>query len=349
MKAGMIMRTIKGSRLIALTLIVIAQLSGCGGEEAENPIVPSGEVPDLLASMPDEQYLALGYLDFQRAVKSEIGQYLLTRYSLYTGLLQLATGINLANDFQEIAFAVRFNDPAYPNFVRAFPVILAVRTNLTPERIIKAARISNFEKYVFEESDVYRYEAQLPLGLTKLEGVVLLASPEQGLIAVSTSRELLESYLQAWNGQGATLGTGGKMAEVLDRLDKRVPGWMAVSHTEESRSLLKWLADFDECLVSLDITDSLDLLCVMDFPSKEDAEESFKYFEFNKRQLENLISKSGDDETSRAMAASAGFMLKFDARASVDLAIYSATFDREWLDQLIEPGSSEPATEMEGQ
>jgi hypothetical protein len=93
------------------------------------------------------------------------------------------------------------------------------------------------------------------------------------------------------------------------------------------------LAGFDDCLITLETGENLSVLCVMDFAGTEQAEESFKHHEFTRERLERFKEKAEQDGSFDALAndASLRFMLAFEARRSVDLVIYSAEFESEWL------------------
>ena len=338
-------------RLFALILstVLVTSLSSCGGEDGDNPIEAGGEVPALLASLPDEDYIAVGYADVSRLLGSRIGGELLERFSLF-GMMFAAQGVNLKEAVSEVALAVDFEARAYPNFYRALPLIVAVRTSLTPEAIKMILRVDEaVESFELGGVEVLRYEASMPQ-MPSMSGSGFLAFPEEGLAVATTSRSMLEGYFEVRGDRTKGIGAA-KSKPLLDRADKRMPAWLAMRHSDESRDLLSWLAGFDDCVVAVHAADTLRILCVMDFPDAEAAEEAIKYFDFTRREMEKFKEKAKDSETYEKLTADAtlNFMLAFTARRSVDLAIYSAEFDSAWFAKLGAPEAPEPEAEPEGE
>ena len=324
-------------------------LASCGGEVADNPIEPGGDVPGLLASLPDGNYIAVGYADVGRLLGSRIGDELLERFSLF-GMMLAAQGVNMKDAVSEVALAVGFEARAYPNFFRALPLITAVRTSLAPEAIKGMLRVGEaVESFELGGVEVMRYEASIAQ-MDSMSGSGFLAFPEEGLAVATTSRDLLEGYFEVRGGRQKGIGAT-QSKPLLDRADKRMPAWMAMRHTDESRDLLAWVAGFDDCIVAVYADEALRILCVMDFADAEAAEEAIKYFDFTRSEMEKFKERARDKETYEKLAADAtlNFMLAFKARRSVDLAIYSAEFDSEWFAKLGAPEEPEPAPEPEGE
>ncbi|HUX07816.1 MAG TPA: hypothetical protein VMX35_10945 [Acidobacteriota bacterium] len=318
--------------ILLLSLVAAAlPLVGCGGETARNPIEPGGEIPPLLATMPDGDYLAVGYLDIDRLVSSDIGRQLLDRLSL-ANLMLAAQGIDLRHGFHELSFAVGFVGRAYPNLVRALPLIAVLRADIKPETVLTMLQAGETERFEAGGTEVIRFQINTPQMGSLISGAGFVAFPREGLIVLSTSRKMLERYVERGNGVESGIG-GAKSAAMLARADKRVPGWMVLRHSAESRSLLQMLAGFDDCIISLDAGEVLEILCVMDFPSVDGAEESIKYFDFLRRQLESFKEKAEAEKGYEKLAGdiSLNFTLAFKAERSADLAIYSARFDSEWF------------------
>jgi hypothetical protein len=317
--------------LYLISAVVVLILTGCGGETARNPIEPGGEVPPLLTTLPDGEYLAVGYLNIDRVTASEIGKELLQRFSL-VNLMLAPQGINLGKSFHELAIAVAFEGRAYPNFIKALPLIAVLRADIKPDVILSMLKGEETESFELAGQEARRIQIDVPQLGGVLSGAAFVAFPEEGLTVLSTSRDLLEKYFERRSGGGQGIGGSGT-ATMLARADKRVEGWMVLRHSDESRSLLEMLAPFEDCIISLRADKAFEVLCVMDFASGDQAEESIKYFDFTRRQLARLKENAEKEKGYEKLAndASLNFMLSFEAERSADLAIYTARFDREWI------------------
>jgi hypothetical protein len=335
----------KTPALYSLVLCCLALLPGCGGEAAHNPIEPGGETPALLATIPDGEYLAVGYIDIDRLVGSEIGKEVLKRYALLN-MLMAAQGIDLGKSFHEVALAVGFEGRAWPNFIKALPVIVLLRADIKPELVISALGGGEVEIFQLSGHEVRRIQLDVPGLGGAAGGAAFLTFPQAGLTVLSTSQELLKRYLER---QAGGEGIGGlKSASMLARADKRAEGWMVLRQSEESRDLVMFLAGFDDCIISLKAAEALEIVCVMDFSSAEAAEESIKYYDFTRRQLERFKEKAERDEDYKKLAddASLNFMLAFTTERSADLAIYSARFHKEWFTKFGNINLRQPTAEQ---
>ena len=316
--------------LVAACLLFI----GCGGETARNPIEPGGEIPPFLATLPNGEYLAIGHLDIDRLVGSEIGQELLDSLSL-ANLMLAAQGIDLRHGFHELAFAVGFVGRAYPNLVRALPAIAVLRADIKQETLLTLLQAGETETFRIGVNEVIRFRIDIPRMGNLISGAGFISFPQEGITVLSTSRDLLEQYLEHRDDGAEGIG-GSKSAAMLARADKRVPGWMVMRHSAESRNLLQMLAGFEDCIISVDAGEALEILCVMDFPTADAAEESIKYSEYTRRQLERFKEKAEADQDYEKLAGdiSLNFILAFEAERNADLAIYSARFYSEWFSRI---------------
>ena len=319
---------------LALAVVILfLWLDGCGGETAVNPIEPGGKLPALLAALPDGDYVAVGYLDIDRLAGSEIGRELLGKLAP-AKLLLAPMGIDPDTSFHELALAVGFEGRSYPNFYRSLPLIAALRADIPPAVIKGLLPAGETETFEIDGKEVTRYQVSFKGIAGSMGGAAFLSFPEEGLALFSTSLDLMEGYFKVRSGNAPGIGGEGT-AGLLARADMRAAGWMALRHSDESRSLLRMIAGFDDCIISLTAAKTLKILCVMDFPGAEEAQEAIKYFEFTREELQSFKQKAAKDENEKyrsvAKDASLNLMLAFKAQRSADLAIFSAEFDSDWF------------------
>ena len=310
----------------------------CGGE-IESPIEPGGEIPELLASLPDGEYLAFGFLNIEEVLDSEFGLYALSRLAVFDLMLQ-GSGVNL-RDFHELAFAVAFESRAHPNPLRSLPLIVALRADVDLEAIEMWLSSAAHETFELEGTVVHSYRGRLPTGGRPLEGAAFVAVPSIGCVILSTSLELLEGYFAVRAGRQAGISAGGAMGGLLATADKRVPGWMALRHSEESRSLLNWLAPFDDCVISLTADEELRVLCVMRFEQERDAEEAVESFEISQREMGRYLPREPAVGPELAGVAVTKFLLELDGSQRGRLAIFRGEYSRDWVAGLLSPSENE--------
>ena len=323
--------------LFILSIAAVASVF-CGGG-IESPIEPGGEIPELLTTLPDGEYLAVGFLNIEEVLDSEFGRYALARLAVFDLMLQ-GSGVNL-RDFHELAFAVAFESRAHPNSLRSLPLIVVLRADVDPETVEMWLSAAARETFELEGTVVHRYRGRLPTGGRPLEGTTFVAVPSSGYVVLSTSLELLEDYFDVRAGRRAGIGAGGAMGGLLATADKRVPGWMALRHSEESRSLLNWLAPFDDCVISLTADEELRVLCVMRFEQERDAEEAVESFEISRREMGRYLPRERAMGPELAGAAVTEFLLELEGSQRGRLAIFRGEYSREWVAGLFSPSENE--------
>lgn len=323
----------------ALTLLILL-LAGCSQPTGENPIIPGGEVPELLAGLPDLEYLAIGYLNLDKLFASEIGNSLASHPLLNIALMALSARaqvpLKLEEQFHEIAVAVRFNPDAYPNLYPALPTICLARVDLSGDDVRKLLGGGEAEPSTIDGVQVLSYSGNLPMLAQNIGGTTFVASLEDGLVVVSTSKTLMEEYFAARRGDAAAMGKGGLSADLLARADKRVTGWLVMRHSGESRTLLKGMLEtFDDCLLSLDAGEELKITCVVDFAEESNAREMVTSFQLGQKELKQLKTGEGSGPERAAIDAGAELFSRIRSRQSVDLAIFEAELSLETINKLI--------------
>ena len=327
--------------LFVLSFALIA--CACCSSGSESPIEPGGEIPELLASLPDGEYLAVGFLDIGEVLDSEVGRYALARFAVFDLMLQGA-GVSL-RDFHELAFAVAFESRAHPNLLRSLPLIVVLRADVDLGAVERWLPLAGRETFELEGSVVHRYRVRLPTGGRPLEGAAFVSVPSSGSVVLSTSLELLEDYFAVRAGRRAGIGAGGAIGDLLATADKRVPGWAALRHSEESRSLLDWLAPFEHCIISLAAGEELRVLCVMSFEQERDAEGAVESFEIGRREMGRYLPRERSVGAELAGAAVVEFLLELEGSQRGRLAIFRGEYSREWLAGLFAPSRSGTAAE----
>lgn len=337
-------------RLFLLSSVIASALfhAGCGGEAAENPIVAGGELPSLVAGLPEGDYLAVGYLDAKRALDSAFGRFLLdkiaTRFPLVTPFLG-----GLTASPAEAAFATRFDAGPYPKLYEALPTILVARIDLDPNLLLLAMRAGDVESFEMEGIEVRSYDAALPV-MPNAGGRAFIAKPEGGLLVLATSRKLLEEYLQVRKGSRSGLSAGGAMSGLLKRADKTAPAWLAARQTPETRAHLKILPPFEELLAAGTVDDSLNLLWVFDFEQVKDAENYVKTYQFTRHQMQRSIEKF-KGKLGEEIARSEEFFSRMEASREGNLAVFRFELTEELASFFFEPApeTESPATPAPGE
>ena len=309
-------------------------LAGCSQPTGDNPIVPGGEVPELLAGLPDDEYLMLGYLDIDELLASEIGRSILR--NPLVGLAFNMIKLDPEKQLHELAFAVQFNADAYPNLYPAMPTILLVKADLTAEQLKALLRGGEAHPSVVDGVEVLSYSGKLPMFGGNIEGTAFVTTPEEGLTVVSTSKKLLQEYFAVRRGELPSLKAGGSMQNLVARADKGATGWLTMRHTDESRSLLKRMFEkFDDFLLSLEAGENLDLVCVANFPNEAGAREMVNSFLIAKKELENLRTEREEGKEKAAFGLAVDLYTRIEAEQSVDLAIFRAKIPPEEINRLI--------------
>lgn len=335
-----------------LILAAIVFVNGCSGPGGENPIESGGELPQLVKSLPDEEYLVVGYVNLDGFFKTEIGDNLSSNFAVRTAL-NLAQ-IQPKEHLHEVAFAVQFNHNAYPNLYPAFPTIVIIRADVSVEKIRAWLKAGQATPSTMDGTEVLSYSGSLPILGKQVEGTAFITSPEEGLIVISTSKKLLNGYFAVRRGDDPGLDESGKMGGLLERLDKRATSWMGMQHTAESKSLLKskiqflWLNDFDDLLARIEAGEDLEITLVGDFPDDVGAREAVNSYIITRKELESRMESSRRNPKYQAMFEINNILYSFDATYSVDLAIFQKDLTIGEINKLISasfkyfvPGSDE--------
>jgi hypothetical protein len=210
--------------------ILLAMLFLCACEEKEisEDEAQAEVVTDLMNFMPDQDYLAMGYLDLQSVLNSRWGVELLEMFpSLEVWDKKLGAGVN---DFHQMLFAAELKDNDFdvdPN------MLIILRSELSEKQLIEL--ISEKESY-FEQKEVAGYKQFISgsdfsfsiLG----RGVVALGTPEsvEKTILVTAGKEksfaegerkaIFDDYLASRDN--FWLGLPG-LPRIMDQVAKEAP------------------------------------------------------------------------------------------------------------------------------
>lgn len=313
-------------------LVSLAVLCGCGPEPAASPIKPAGELPDLFTAIADGEYLAVGCLDVESGLRSEMGKILLEHMDpiqQWVGSLD----ISLAEIVSEVGFAVRFDSRSYPNFYRSMRLIAVVRTGLDEAALQQLLDTVPHQIEEIGGVNAHRLAATVP-GLASGDPF-WLAMPRPGMMIICTFRDLLEGSLEALAGGRLSLKNGESLRTLLAKVDKESTGWLAIRHSVRSRNLLQFLSPFNDCIAQLDFAEDMSILCVLEFNVEEEARIAVDGFELSQRQMKDFADYIPDQDESWTIGGKAMFEVwdRFKASQEGKLAVFSAKFGAEWMEK----------------
>lgn len=321
-------------QVFCAALVFLLLSAACGGEHG-SPIAPGGEVPPLVAALPDAPYLGIAWLDGETFLTSEFGVFLTSRLATPMLFLHMA-GIHPAEDMREIAVAIRFEARAWPNVSSALQPIALIRTDLDLARLEQALAQVPHEVTTFGRTRIFSVEIAPGQNL-------FVAIPGAGMLLITSAGDLAEKTIDLLRGEGKSVTTGSHMQGVLERADKTATGWFVLRHTPESRNLLQMLPSFEYGVGVLRAGESLEGLCVLAFADDEGARRTVKQHEINVGQMREFMDRFGAGEAGGAQSRLINDTMELlDVRQQGPLAIFSVSLTPDWLTRLLQQESQPP-------
>lgn len=326
-------------RRAAFFLMGLAFFVSCDGGPA-SPIVPGGNIPPLVAALPEDDYLGVAWLDGSAFLKSEFGVFLTARLPTQLLLLHMA-GIDPERDLREIAVALRFDARAWPNISAALQPIMLIRTDLDAGRLEQVLSAVPHEVTYTGEVTVYAVDS----GSGPRLFIALL--PEQKLL-ITTAGELVDKTVALTRGEGRDLTADARISALLARADKTAAGWFTLAHTPESRNLLQMVPPFEQCIGVITAGESLETLMVMVFADDEGARRAVKQHELNLSQMKGFIERfAPEGDEARQSRILIDLMEKLDVRQLGSLAVYRMSLTPDLVSLLLAPPAPLPTEEPE--